>query len=121
MTKDDFELMFGRKTLLHVEKGCYRKLQKVFGDYVVEVIKLYPFVTLRLSDEVLVFDLVNFTINGTNKTLFANMVGIYQSHLRKAVWDAVIEDFHSGKRHKLTTPILDVEQEILKGVSDGLC
>ena len=118
MTKDDFELMFGRKTLLHVEKGCYRKLQKVFGDYVVEVIKLYPFVTLRLSDEVLVFDLVNFTINGTNKTLFASMVDSHQNHLRKAVWDATIEDFHSGKRHKLTQPVLDVEKDILNGVRD---
>lgn len=118
MTKDDFELLFGRKTLLHVEKGCYRKLQKVFGDYVVEVIKLYPFVTLQIGKEVLVFDLVNYTINGTNMTMFASLVGIYQDHLRKAVWDATIEDFHSGKRQKLTQPVLDVENEILKGVSD---
>lgn len=119
MTKDNFELMFGRKTLLHVEKGCYRKLQKIFGDYVLEVIKLYPFVTIQIDKETLVFDLVNFTINGTNTTLFSSMVSMYQNYLRKAVWDATIEDFHSGKRHKLTQPILDVEKEILKGVDNG--
>jgi hypothetical protein len=118
MTKEDFELTFGRKTLLYVEKGCYRKLQKVFGDYTLEVVKLYPFVTLRLGDEVLVFDLVNFTINETNMTLFSSMVGIYQTHLRKAVWDATIEDFHSGKRTSLTQPMLDVAKEISKGVND---
>jgi len=119
MTKENFGTLFGRKTLLHVEKGCYRKLQKVFGDYVLEVVKLYPFVTLQLGTETLVFDLVNFTINGTNTTLFASMVDGYQTHLRKAVWDAAIEDFHGGKRHKLTQPVLDVEKEILNGVRDG--
>ena len=119
MTKEQFELTFGRKTLLHVEKGCYRKLQKVFGDWVAEVQKIYPTITLKIASEVLVFDIVNYTINGTNRTLFSSMVGIYQNLLRQAVFNAIVNDFHSGKLQKTSIPVMDVEQEILKGVHNG--
>jgi len=96
-----------------------KRLQEAGGDLSkIKVVKLYPFVTLRIGNEVLVFDLVNFTINGGNKPMFQSMITIYANHLRAAVWNAAVNEYSSGVRQCVTSPVFDVEKEILKGVQN---